>query len=277
MEPARLKAILESLLLAAGEPVSASKLAAACEDVSLDEVKGALEDLASEYVATGRGIVLVQIAGGYQLRTLPENAPYVRRLLATRQSRLSRPLLETLAIVAYRQPITRAEIEYVRGVDCAGVLETLLSKRLVRIAGRKAVPGRPLLYATTAEFLETFGLKSIKSLPRIDGLDALGSQTPPEMIIEEAVESLSDLRNQTISEEFQSDEPTPGEEATGAVRSAGTEVIEASQDGSERAKETAPRAMLDEQTALGGADQTKPDSDHDHTTQSRCDSEAEGE
>ncbi len=226
MESARLKAILESLLLAAGEPVSASKLAAACEDVPLEEVKSALDDLAREYAEARRGIVIEQIAGGYQLRTALENAAYVRRLLVTRQTRLSRPLLETLAIVAYRQPVTRAEIELVRGVDSGGVLDTLLARRLIRIAGRKAVAGRPLLYATTAEFLQTFGLRNLKDLPQIDGLDSLAGQLPLEMITDgssgnssEADEPASETIGQeqagaellTLTEQGSADTESPAE------------------------------------------------------------------
>ncbi len=173
MELQELKSVLESLLLASGEPVSIARLAAACDDEPVENVKKALEELAQEYRATRRGFVLEEIAGGYQLRTALENAPYVRRLLASRQTRLSRPVLETLAIIAYRQPITRSEIEQLRGVDCAGVLDTLLNRRLIRVAGRKPVPGRPLMYATTQEFLEVFGLDSLTSLPRIDDLRAL--------------------------------------------------------------------------------------------------------
>jgi segregation and condensation protein B len=213
VEAARLKAILESLLLAAGEPVTASKLASACEDESLEAVKCALDELAKEYADGRRGLTIEQVAGGYQLRTSLENAPYVRRLLATRQARLSRPLLEALAIIAYRQPITRAEIEQIRGVDCGGVLETLLARRLVRIAGRKAVPGRPILYATTAEFLSTFGLKSLKALPQIEGIDTLAGQTPPEMVHEATTDV--DASAQEFEGEQPGDQP-PGAKRTGA-------------------------------------------------------------
>src|SRR5690242_1810076 len=120
--------------------------------------------MATGYGAGGRGVVLEEVAGGYQLRTPKEHAPYVRKLLAAKPPRLSRPLLETLAIVAYRQPVTRPEIEQLRGVDSGGVLETLLERRLVRIAGRKEAPGRPIMYATSPEFLEVFGLRDLEGL-----------------------------------------------------------------------------------------------------------------
>ena len=164
MEEERLKAILESLLFAAGEPVSLARLAAVLDNVPKEAIRKALNEMALAY-AGGRGIALEQVAGGYQLRTPKEHALYVRKLLAAKPPRLTRPLLETLAIVAYRQPITRPEIEQLRGVDSGGVLETLLERRLIKIAGRKEAPGRPLVYATTPEFLEAFSLKDLDSLP----------------------------------------------------------------------------------------------------------------
>jgi segregation and condensation protein B len=165
VEEEHLKSILEGLLFAAGEPVTVARLQAALEDPSRAEIQQALAAMTAEYAALNRGLRLEQVAGGYQLRTLKEHAPYVRKLLAARPPRLSRPLLETVAIIAYRQPITRPELEQLRGVDSGGVLETLLERRLIKIAGRKEAPGRPLIYATTPEFLETFGLRDLEGLP----------------------------------------------------------------------------------------------------------------
>jgi segregation and condensation protein B len=165
VEEERLKSILESLLFAAGEPVSVARLQAALDDPPRGEIQQALTAMIAEYPAQNRGLRLEEVAGGFQLRTLKEHAPYVRKLLAARPPRLSRPLLETVAIIAYRQPITRPELEHLRGVDSGGVLETLLERRLIKIAGRKEAPGRPIIYATTPEFLETFGLKDLEALP----------------------------------------------------------------------------------------------------------------
>ena len=165
MEEERLKSILESLLFAAGEPLSITRIAAVLEGVPKAEIQNSLVTLGAEYSANNRGLAIEEVAGGYQLRTPKEHAQYVRRLLAARPPRLSRPLLETVAIIAYRQPITRPEIEQLRGVDTGGVLETLLERRLIKIAGRKEAPGRPMMYATTPEFLEVFGLKDLESLP----------------------------------------------------------------------------------------------------------------
>src|SRR6202040_4238168 len=128
----------------------------------------ALAEMASQYAAENRGIVIDEVAGGYQMRTPKDHAGYVRKLLAARPPRLSRPLMETLAIIAYRQPVTRPEIEQLRGVDSGGVLETLLERHLVRIAGRKEAPGRPIMYATSPEFLEVFGLRDLEGLPDLE-------------------------------------------------------------------------------------------------------------
>jgi segregation and condensation protein B len=165
VDEAHLKSILESLLFAAGEPVSLARLAAVFDDIPRATVQKAIAAMAAEYGAANRGIVIEEVAGGFQMRTPKDYAAYVRKLLATRPPRLSRPLMETVAIIAYRQPITRPEIEQLRGVDTGGVLETLLERRMIKIAGRKEAPGRPMVYATTDEFLEIFGLKDLESLP----------------------------------------------------------------------------------------------------------------
>ncbi len=170
MEEERLKAILESLLFAAAEPVALSQLVTVIESVARDDIKRALGEMAVAYASGGRGIVLEEVANGYQLRTPREHASYVRKLLAAKPPRLSRPLLETVAIVAYRQPITRPEIEQLRGVDCGGVLDTLVERRLIQIAGRKEAPGRPIMYTTTRDFLELFGLKDLSGLPDLEEL-----------------------------------------------------------------------------------------------------------
>jgi len=182
----KLKPILESLLFAAGEPVSLAQLANALEEVPRERIRRTLCEMAAAYANSGRGLTLEEIAGGYQLRTPREHAVYVRRLLSAKPPRLSRALLETLAIVAYRQPITRPEIEQLRGVDSGGVVDTLVERNLIRITGRKEAPGRPIVYSTTADFLELFGLKNLESLPdleefrELEGLqERVDAATPP--------------------------------------------------------------------------------------------------
>jgi segregation and condensation protein B len=180
-ELGRLAHIIESVLFAAAAPVSLRRLVDILEGPTPKEVQGALARLRDLYGAGKRGIQLHEVAGGYQFRTARENAEWVRAVFRDKPARLGRATLETLAIVAYKQPVTRADIEAVRGVDVDGVLSTLLSRRLIKISGRKEAVGRPLLYSTTPEFLETFGLKDLKELPSLRELgpipDAEDSET----------------------------------------------------------------------------------------------------
>jgi len=166
----RLDRIIESVLFAAGTPVSLRRLVEILDGPTTREVLAAVRRLLQEYALGRRGIQLREVAGGYQFRTARENAEWVRAVFREKPSRLGRATLETLAIVAYKQPVTRAEIEAVRGVDVDGVLSTLLSRRLIKIEGRKETVGRPLLYGTTAEFLEVFGLKDLNELPSLKEL-----------------------------------------------------------------------------------------------------------
>lgn len=164
----RLKPVVEALVFAAGDPLSIKKMVDFIEGSTADEVKATLTELATDLLT--RGIRLVEVAGGWQMRTAPEHQRYVRKLFRERPQKLTRAATETIAIVAYRQPVTRQEIETVRGVDSGGVLESLVEKRLAKVVGRKDVPGRPLVYATTPDFLELFGLKSIRELPTLPEL-----------------------------------------------------------------------------------------------------------
>lgn len=135
--------------------------------ISKSDVQQALEELSRDYLEGGRGIILTEVAGGWQFRTRPENGALLRAFFQAKPTRMSKPSLETLAIVAYRQPITRVEIDEIRGVDSGGVVKTLLEKNLLRIVGKKEEAGRPMLYGTTQEFLELFQLKSLKDLPTL--------------------------------------------------------------------------------------------------------------
>jgi segregation and condensation protein B len=177
----RLRAALESLLCAHGAPLSAERAAEVIGDVTRAEVVRALGALRAEYERDGRGFRIVETAGGYQLRTAPAHAEMVRRLFRERSFRLTRAMLETLAIIAYRQVVTKAEIEAIRGVDVDSALGTLLERRLIRVAGRKDAPGRPLLYATSHEFLEVFGLATLADLPTLKEIGDLGIRTAPEI------------------------------------------------------------------------------------------------
>jgi segregation and condensation protein B len=173
----RLDGIVESLLFAAGAPLPLKRMVDVLAGPTAKEIRVAVERLMGEYNQSGRGVQLLAVAGGFQLRSAPDNAEYVRALLRERPSRLGRAALETLAIVAYKQPATRAEIEAVRGVDCDSAITTLLARKLVKIAGRKEAVGRPLMYATTSEFLEVFGLNDLTQLP---ALKEIGPVQEPE-------------------------------------------------------------------------------------------------
>ena len=171
MERSRLKSVVESLLFVSESAVTLDRMSAVLEGVEKKEILSVIEELRSEYESQGRGILLFEVAGGFQMRTPKENADWVKNLLRGRAARMSRATLETLSIVAYKQPVTRVEIEHVRGVSVDGVLSTLMERRLVRIVGRKDVLGRPCLYSTTREFLELFSLKDLTGLPTLKEME----------------------------------------------------------------------------------------------------------
>jgi segregation and condensation protein B len=171
-----LKLIIEALLFASDRPLTARDLRACLPDASVSEIKEALGILKYEYDAMGRSFLLKEIAGGFQFRSHVEYGPYILRMLETSPTRLSRAAMETLAIVAYKQPMLRHEIERIRGVDVGGIMRTLLEKGLIRIVGRKDLPGRPLIYGTTKRFLEVFDLRDIKELPKLKEIENLGTE-----------------------------------------------------------------------------------------------------
>ncbi|HTG02138.1 MAG TPA: SMC-Scp complex subunit ScpB, partial [Nitrospirota bacterium] len=168
MEDQELKAAIEAILFIAGTPLAADKLKGLFEDVPPEQIEAQLAGLKAEYDGRGSGIMLAEIAGGYQFATRPEHALLIRKFrTAKTSSKLSKPALETLAIVAYKQPITRTEVEQIRGVNIGGIIRNLMERRLVKIVGKKDVPGKPMLYGTSQEFLQYFGLKDLSSLPTL--------------------------------------------------------------------------------------------------------------
>lgn len=171
-----LKLILESMLYAAEKPLSAREIHSIIPDAKIPDVKSALKVLQYEYEAMGRSFSLREVANGYQFRSRSEYGPYIMKMLQRSPNRLSRASMETLAIIAYKQPILRQEIERLRGVDVGGIVRALLEKDLIRVMGRKNLPGRPLIYGTTKKFLEVFDLKDIESLPKLKEFNALGGQ-----------------------------------------------------------------------------------------------------
>ncbi len=168
MEDNELKGIIEALLFVAGEPLSPDRIKSILDDVDKRTIQSMLWELQHEYDMRISGLRIVEVAGGYQIASRPELAQWIKRLKKIKQSsRLSKPSLETLAIIAYKQPIVKAEIEDIRGVDSSGVIKGLLDKHMIKIVGRKDVAGRPILYATTKEFLQYFGLRDIADMPSL--------------------------------------------------------------------------------------------------------------
>src|SRR5262245_43059633 len=174
--PERLKAILEALVFAAEEPLTLEDLDELFPGAGRERLLASLDEVVRAWDVAERGLQVIRVAGGYRMTTRPEHGEWVRALFRARnRRRLSGAALETLAIVAYRQPITTPEIQVLRGTDPAGVLQTLLDRRLLRVVGRKKVVGKPLLYGTTQEFLAHFGLNSLTDLPTLQEFGALAA------------------------------------------------------------------------------------------------------
>ena len=184
-----LKNIIESLLFVSEDPLTVDQIRKVIQNADGKTVREAIDSLRSEYERRGGGFFLAEVAGGFQLRTRPEYNEYIKDLLQPSPPRLSRAALETLAIIAYKQPIIRADLEHLRGVDSGGVLRLLLKRKLIRVLGRKEIPGRPLIYATTKRFLEMFDLKDLKDLPTPREIEELGSDASDELAA--AFEALS--------------------------------------------------------------------------------------
>lgn len=176
--------VVEALLFASDAPVEAERIQEVLDLGSEGEARALVLDLRARYEAEDRGLQIVEVGGGFRMVTRPEVAPWLVRLAKSRtRSRLSRSALETLAIVAYRQPVSRPEIDVVRGVNSDAVLENLLDRRLLRIAGRKDAPGRPFLYETTREFLVAFGLRDLSELPQVEADLPKPEGEPPALTV----------------------------------------------------------------------------------------------
>ncbi|HVO33246.1 MAG TPA: SMC-Scp complex subunit ScpB [Elusimicrobiota bacterium] len=174
MESSDMKKILEAVLFITEQPVTLKMLEGLFDQqIGRDELDRLVRELAAEYHDRGGALELREIAGGWQLATRPEFGPWIRKLFKDRLTyRLSNSAMETLSIIAYKQPIARSEIEEIRGVEVTGVMDTLVERRLIRIVGRKETVGRPLLYGTTTDFLRSFGLNKLEDLPALDSLVA---------------------------------------------------------------------------------------------------------
>jgi segregation and condensation protein B len=198
---AEVKAVVEALIFATPEPITPKMLFRLLAEEPKEDVKAAIEALKADY-ENRPGLQLVEVAGGYQIVTRPELHEWVRRLFHERSSqKLTAPGLESLAVIAYKQPITALEIAEIRGVNTSGVLSTLLERGLIKIVGRKNVVGRPFLYATTKEFLIRFGLKDLHDLPKIEDMaEALGFDPPAGLIEQTPREDVLPLEEKDLEE-----------------------------------------------------------------------------
>ncbi|HIA33067.1 MAG TPA: SMC-Scp complex subunit ScpB [Nitrospinaceae bacterium] len=222
MEREEIKAIIENILLAADQPVSETQF----KNLFGDEVekvsfKSVLEELIDEY--NSRNLQILQVAEGYQLCTRHDYSNWVRKFLKFDKTRkLSQPSLDTLSIIAYKQPLTKAEVEEIRGVDSSGVVRTLLEKKIISPGGRKKVPGRPIMYRTTRKFLEYFGLKDLSDLPTLEDFkeSELEDQIPPDQTTlpfdELSGDDSEEMADVASEEEAQSTDPTEIDSSTGS-------------------------------------------------------------
>ena len=201
MPPSNLQAAIEALLFSSDQPLPIGLLSDALES-DTETVESTLVRLGAAYAEREAGVELREIAGGWMLVTTPAQAEWVGRMLrGKRRMRLSRPALETMAIIAYKQPVTKSEVEAIRGVDSSGVLATLLERNLITIRGRSKVVGRPLLYGTTPEFLDYFGLKDLSERPRPEELRALVAAREPEQLEMMEIEVVSQVATDLVANE----------------------------------------------------------------------------
>lgn len=200
--------ILEALIFASDSPLSMNKIKEILGEIGTREIRSAVDTLNERYESCHSALAIIEVAGGFQMVTRPEFADYVAQLYKSRQShRLTQKALETLAIIAYKQPITKLEIEHIRGVNVDSVIRTLIERNLITVVGREKAPGNPLLYGTTKDFLEYFGLNSLKDLPKLKEIDELlkGDDKFLESLDQVALEQLAPeelgIVNSEVSEE----------------------------------------------------------------------------
>jgi segregation and condensation protein B len=219
LEDHQVKSAIEALLFVSGNPLSLDRLKGTIEEATPEQIEAQMQALHREYEDRGAGIMLAEVAGGYQLATRPENSALIRKFKSVKVSaKLSKPALETLAIVAYKQPITRTEVEAIRGVNIGGIMRNLMERRLIKIVGKKDVPGKPMLYGTTQEFLQYFGLKDLSALPTLREFQELeaGEEVMEEVPVadavasEEAASSVAETEPVTEAEEVTTEENVRG-------------------------------------------------------------------
>jgi segregation and condensation protein B len=233
-----LKLIIESLLFSSEKPLTIREIHSYLPETKPADIKSALEVLIYEYESLGRSFQLKEVADGYQFRSRSEYGSYILKMFQASPNRLSKAALETLAIIAYKQPILRHEIERLRGVDVGGILKTLMEKDLIKIMGRKDLPGRPLIYGTTKRFLEVFDLKDLSSLPRLKEIKALGAEeyTPTPQTEEQSQEPVEEESENTQ----ETGPPTPALSGQGIIHEEDETGLSKTDDGSEAPEKDQP-------------------------------------
>jgi len=218
LEDHQLKSAIEALVFVSGNPVSLDRLKGIFEEASAEQIEAQVRLLQQEYNDRGSGLMIAEVAGGYQLATRPELFGWIRKFKTVRTAtRLSKPALETLAIVAYKQPITRSEVEAIRGVNIGGIMRNLMERRLVKIVGKKDVPGKPMMYGTSLEFLQYFGLKDLSALPTLKEFQELEAA---EDVMEEVPLALGEGADTSPFAETTADEALSPEAAETGTRTA---------------------------------------------------------
>ena len=205
MNKEELKHIVDALIFASDTPLSIQKIKQITEEVSREQVpagdiREVIEELNKDNRDRQRGFYLQEVAGGFQFRTRPNYASWVKKLKKSKPFRLTQSTMETLAIIAYRQPITRAEVEKIRGVDSGGIVKNLLERNVIKIMGRKNIPGRPFLLGTTKRFLETFGLEKLSDMPTLQEFENMDESKLPTILREKISEGMI-VNNEPESEE----------------------------------------------------------------------------
>lgn len=207
--------IIEALLFSSDKPLSVKEIKDCVPDAENNEIKNAVKILQHDYDSLDRSFLLKEVAGGYQFRSRPEYGSYILRMYQKTPNRLSKAAIETLAIIAYKQPIIRNEVERLRGVDVGGIIKTLMEKGLIKIMGRKDLPGRPLIYGTTKRFLEVFDLKDLSSLPKLKEIKEFAADQYEPTTVSHEVDLAPD--------DDDGDSIAPEEEPEGAVEGDETE------------------------------------------------------
>ncbi|MEZ4704226.1 MAG: SMC-Scp complex subunit ScpB [Bdellovibrionota bacterium] len=214
----KLKSILDSLFFIADKPITTKQLEDILPEFSKSQIRQALTEMIEEPISSHAGIVLYEIAGGYQYRTHPENASWVANFTKAKPVRLSRAQLEALSIIAYRQPVTKPEIDDIRGVDSGGVIRVLVERGLVRILGKRDEPGHPLLYGTSNDFLSFFNLKNLSDLPPLQEYTELGEDSLKKLaqLFPESTDIEQNLQEENILplEEGEASQPAISSEGT---------------------------------------------------------------